>query len=122
MIVFTWDFLIDRWIFAHPTCSLQTSARLDQLCHLFGLTPFERQILLLCVGLLDLQFGALCAQLQWRPSRNHPSLGLAIALFPNTDPRVFSNQQPLQRWRLVEITPGYAMAQAPLRLSRMALK
>ncbi|MDJ0707756.1 MAG: AAA family ATPase [Leptolyngbyaceae cyanobacterium MO_188.B28] len=96
----------------------QTAASLNQLCHLFGLAPFERQILLLCAGLeLDLQFGALCAQLQGHSSRTYPTLGLAIALFPNADPRVFSNQQPLQRWRLVEITPGYAMAQAPLRLS-----
>lgn len=98
--------------------SLHPSPRLEKLCQLFGLVPFERQIILLCAGVeLDLQFGVLCAQLQGHPSRNYPSLGLAIALFSDADPRVFSNQQPLQRWQLVEMVPGYAMAHAPLRLN-----
>jgi len=103
---------------ASSETQLPSCTQLDRLCALFGLVPFERQIILLCAALeLDLQFGALCAQLQGHPSRNYPTLGLAIALFPEADLRVFSNQQPLQRWHLIDIVPGYALAQAPLRLN-----
>lgn len=98
--------------------SQNNSSWLDQLCTTFGLVPFERDIVLLCAGLeLDPQFGNLCAQIQGVPNRTYPTLGIAIAHLPEVDLRVFSDQAPLQRWRLIDMGQGYAQAQQPLRLS-----
>jgi hypothetical protein len=62
---------------------------LEQLCTLFSLSPFERDILLLCVGMeLDPNFELLCANAQGNRERNYPTLGLALSV---------CTQQPLER-------------------------
>ena len=46
----------------------------------FGLSDFERDILLLCAGIeLDARFPALCAAAQADAGRPYPSFGLALA-------------------------------------------
>ncbi|MFW5779508.1 MAG: hypothetical protein ACOCXU_05720 [Coleofasciculus sp.] len=56
---------------------------LTQLCQIFGLSGFERDLLLLCAGMeLDEQWGALCAEAQGEAQQNYPTFGLAWASHP----------------------------------------
>ena len=53
---------------------------LDILCSAFGMTSFERDILLLCAGIeLESDFSSLCASAQGDHARRYPTFGLALA-------------------------------------------
>ncbi|MGF1987336.1 MAG: ATP-binding protein [Nostoc sp. ZfuVER08] len=96
---------------------LPTSA-LANLCRLFYLTEFERDILLLCTALeIDPTLGQLCAKLQGNPQLNYPTLALALTTFPQASLSVVSGQNPLQSWKLIEIGTGFTLTQAPLRIN-----
>ena len=52
------------------TEAMPAPAALDTLCAAFGLSPFERDVLLLCAGMeLDSAFPALCAAAQGHRAR-----------------------------------------------------
>ena len=74
----------------------------------FGLTAFERDVLLLCVAMeLDARLPALCAGAQDDPARPFPTFGLALALFEEPDWAALAPARPLRYWRLIEIhQPG----------------
>ncbi|MGE5335050.1 MAG: ATP-binding protein, partial [Nitrososphaerota archaeon] len=60
-----------------PAMPGKRPAALQRLCAVFGLSPFERDVLLLCAGIeLDGGFAALCASAQGDPSRPWPTFGL----------------------------------------------
>jgi SpoVK/Ycf46/Vps4 family AAA+-type ATPase len=103
-----------------PTQSIPSA--LEQLCTLFSLSPFERNILLLCVGMeLDPKFAFLCADAQGNRERNYPTLGLALSVLPNTHWSVLASQSPLQRWQLIEIGKEQTLTQSPLRIDKRIL-
>ncbi|MEH1993131.1 ATP-binding protein [Nostoc sp.] len=104
-----------------PETILPTSA-LANLCRLFSLTEFERDILLLCTAVeIDSSLAQLCAQLQENPQLNHPTLALALTTFPQASWAVLSPQNPLQSWRLMEISTGVTLTQSCLRINRRIL-
>lgn len=96
-----------------------TSA-LTQLCLKFNLSSFERDILLLCVGMeIEPNFQSLCAKAQGNsPNKNYPTLSLALAVFSGASWGVLSPQSPLQYWQLLQIEPGLILTQSPLRLDK----
>ncbi len=99
----------------------ETSA-LHQICTLFNLSPFERDILLLCLGCeLDPYFPLLCAEAQENPEQNYPTLGLAVSALLGGSWNVLSAQNPLQHWGLIEIGTGLLLTQSPIRLDRRIL-
>ncbi|MGB3838084.1 MAG: ATP-binding protein [Rhodanobacter sp.] len=73
-----------------------------------GLSAFERDLLLLCVGMeLDTRFPALCAQAQHDPAKPYPTFALAFAVLDAPSWDALSPQRPLRYWRLLEIhQPG----------------
>jgi len=81
---------------------------LAMLAERLGLSPFERDLLLLCIGMeLDTRFPALCAQAQHDPSRPYPTFALAFAVLDAPSWDALSPQRPLRYWRLLEIhQPG----------------
>ena len=82
-----------------------TPPALEILARRFGLSPFERDVLLLAVGAeLDTRIGTLCARGQDDPTRPHPTLALAMALFDDPTWDVLSPERPLRYWRLIEIS------------------
>jgi hypothetical protein len=82
----------------------ETPPALEILARRFGLSPFERDVLLLAVGVeLDTRIGALCARGQDDATRPHPTLALAMALFDDPTWDVLSPERPLRYWRLIEI-------------------
>ncbi len=69
-----------------------------------ALTPFERDLLLLCASLeLDTAFASLCARAQ-DPARPYPTFALALGALPDPAWEALSPERPLRYWRLIEIT------------------
>jgi hypothetical protein len=95
---------------------------LDSLCGAFGLSPFERAVLLLCAGMeLDSSFAARCASAQGDARRAYPTFGLALAALPHPHWSALAPQAPLRRFKLVEPAGGELLAQSPLRIDERVL-
>jgi len=70
----------------------------------FGLSDFESNVLLLCIGMeLDTRIAGLCAKAQDDPNKPYPTFALAMALFDDPAWDVVSAQRPLRYWKLIEI-------------------
>ncbi|MFP2905194.1 ATP-binding protein [Pyxidicoccus sp. 3LFB2] len=86
------------------------------LCEVFGLEPFERDVLLLCAGMeLDARFPALCARAQGDSQRPFPSFALALAALPDAHWDALTPQAALRHWDLVTVGPSVPFTHAPLR-------
>jgi ATPase family associated with various cellular activities (AAA) len=88
------------------------------LARRLGLTEFEQQILLLCLGMeLDPGIAALCARCQGDPARPFPTFALAFSIFENPSWDALSPERPLRYCRLLEINQpaGQALTVSPLR-------
>ncbi len=74
----------------------------------FGLSDFERDILLLCAALeLDPNMGALCAASQGNAARAYPTFALAFQAIGEPSWDALSPHRPLRYLRLLEINqPG----------------
>jgi hypothetical protein len=95
---------------------------LDRITGRFDLSPFERDVLLLCAGQeLDAAFPALCAAAHGDPRRDHPSFGLALAILPGADWGALTPAAPLRRWQLVQVEPGRDLTRSPLRIDERVL-
>jgi hypothetical protein len=70
----------------------------------FGLSPFEQNILLLCIAPeLDTQIPSLCAQAQDNFNWAYPTFALALTCFEQPTWDALSPERPLRYWRLLEI-------------------
>ncbi|MGG6268102.1 ATP-binding protein [Leptolyngbya sp. AN03gr2] len=95
---------------------------LERLCSIFGLSEFERNVLLLCAGVeLDASFSPLCAAAQDDQQRTYPTFSLALAALPNAHWSALTPAAPLRRWRLVEIGAGNHLTTSPLRIDERVL-
>jgi hypothetical protein len=101
--------------------ALPQPAALDALTAAFGLTRFERTLLLLCAGVeLDAEVGRLCADAQGDPTRPYPTFGLALAALPDAHWSALTPDAPLRRWRLLE-TGGAPLTRTPLQIDERVL-
>jgi len=76
---------------------------LQTLCSAFGLSRFERAVLLMCAGVeLDGRFSSLCGAAQGDPAKAFPTFSLALATLPEPHWSALTPVAPLRRWRLVE--------------------
>jgi SpoVK/Ycf46/Vps4 family AAA+-type ATPase len=99
-----------------------SSSALDALCTLFGLTTFERRIVLLCAGMeLDGDFANSCASSPGSGGNPWPSFGLALAAFPNAHWDALANNAPLRRWHIIEICGDGPLAHSRLRIDERIL-
>ncbi|MGF1497311.1 MAG: ATP-binding protein [Elainellaceae cyanobacterium] len=102
--------------------ALTPPAALTQLCTQFQLSPFERDILLLCAGMeLDASFPLLCAEAQGDLQRPYPTFSLALAIFTSKHWNAIAPHKPLRHWRLIEVGPGAALTLSPLRIDERVL-
>ena len=91
---------------------------LGRLATAFGLTPFERDIVVLCAGVeLDGRFASLVGDLL---GVRAPTFGLALSVLPDAHWSAVTPQAPLRRWRLVELTSA-GITDASLRLDERIL-
>ncbi|MGH7060019.1 MAG: hypothetical protein ACREFH_06520 [Stellaceae bacterium] len=92
------------------------------LCEIFGLTPFERDVLLLCAGVeLEGRFAEACAAAQRDPKRTSPSFSLALSALPGAHWSAVTRDRPLRHWRMVEVLPGETLVGSALRIDERIL-
>ncbi|HSL00273.1 MAG TPA: ATP-binding protein [Rubrobacteraceae bacterium] len=95
---------------------------LETLCAAFGLSAFERAVLLACAGVeLDSTFAGRCAAAQGDARRTCPTFGLVLAALPEAHWSALSPASALRRWRLVEVGAGETLTTSPLRISERVL-
>ena len=107
-----------------PQLGNASPARLDALCSTFGLSGFERAILLLTAGVeLDAQFASACAAANGDPSRAYPTFSLGLAALPEPHWSAITPSRPLRYWRLIECSaqPVTPLLTAPLRIDERVL-
>lgn len=94
-------------------------APIDTLCRAFGLTPFERDVLLLCAGVeLDADCASLVARLQ---DGGPPTFALALAALPEAHWSALLPTGPLRHWRLIEVGSGPSLVGSTLGIDERIL-
>lgn len=94
-------------------------AALDTLSGVFGLTPFENDILLLCAGRdLDSGFGVVCEEVQ---GNAHPTFSMALAALRDPHWSAIMPSAPLRYWHLIEVGAGESLTHSPLRIDERIL-
>ena len=95
---------------------------LETLCRLFGLSSFERAILLMCAGIeLDSKFAGIYTKANGDARRDYPTFGLALAALPEVHWSALSPDAPLRRWRLIELRSGSDLTHSPLHIDERVL-
>lgn len=105
---------------ATPAATIVPNSALAQIASNFALSPFERDLLLLCAAVeLDGDSAALCAEAN--NGQAAPTFSLALAALPGAHWDALSPARPLRRWHLLELGPGTALTNSPLRIAEPAL-
>ncbi len=95
---------------------------IDRLSAIFGLSAFERDLLLLCAGAeMDGKLNELCGRLTGNAQRGCPTFALAMSMLANPEWGAVSPWGPLRRYRLVEIDARQGLATASMRINERAL-
>jgi hypothetical protein len=93
---------------------------LEYLVASFGLSPFERDVLLLCAGIeLDARFAALCRDAQG--GRHGPTFSLALAALDEAHWSALAPTSALRYWKMIEVGPGDGLVTSPLRIDERVL-
>ncbi|MCX6028842.1 MAG: ATP-binding protein [Chloroflexi bacterium] len=107
---------------AELAAAMPAAPTLETLAATFGLSPFERDLLLLCAGVeLDARFGELAALAHRDPAKTYVTFSLALAALPDGHWSALSPDGPLRHWRLIEVGAGNALTASPLRIDERAL-
>jgi len=102
--------------------AMPAPAAIDHLTDCFGLSAFERDVLLLCAGMeMDAQFAATCENATGEPGRHGATFGLALAMVPAPHWSALAPVSPLRRWRFVEIDDSFGVARGRLRIDERIL-
>ncbi|MFE7757825.1 ATP-binding protein [Streptomyces sp. NPDC057429] len=97
-------------------------AALDALVACFGLSPFERQIVLLAAAAeLDPTTAARCASACGDPERAYPTFSLSLAALGDPHWSALTPVAPLRRWRIVELDDETRLTTSRLRLDERIL-
>ncbi|MFL6301905.1 MAG: ATP-binding protein [Candidatus Sulfotelmatobacter sp.] len=93
---------------------------LDCIARFFGLSSFERDVLVLCTGTeLESRFGVACAEAQKDPRLESPTFSLALAALPDAHFSALRPNGPLRYWRLVEV--GTSLLRSPMKIDERIL-
>jgi ATPase family associated with various cellular activities (AAA)/Winged helix domain, variant len=93
---------------------------LQRITVTFRLSPFERDVLLMCAGVeLDAWFAAACRGAQ--DDRATPTFSLALAALSGAHWSALTPNAPLRYWRLIEVGAGEGLVTSPLRVDERIL-
>jgi AAA+ superfamily predicted ATPase len=97
-------------------------AAIDALAQTFGLSRFERDVLLLAAGVeMDAGLAERCGEALGQPQRSWATFGLALAALPDPHWSALAPVAPLRRWRLVEVDESVGLASARLQVDERVL-
>ena len=98
------------------------AAAIDTLAQRFDLSPFERELLLLCAGVeMDARLARLCAEAEAQPQRPWATFGLALGALAEPHWSAITPIRPLRRWRLIEIDETANLTTARLKIDERVL-
>ncbi|PVM82183.1 ATP-binding protein [Caulobacter endophyticus] len=90
---------------------------IDLIADRFSLSPFERDLLLLCAGVeLDAGFAEAV-----RVAGGPPSFGFALATLPGAHWSAITPTGPLRYWRLIDFATGQPVTTASIRIDERIL-
>lgn len=102
--------------------SLDPPAAIERMATIFGLSPFERDVVLLASGVeMDSKLAGYVSELLGRESRGTITFSLALATLPDPHWSALAPTAPLRRYRLVEVEGERGVTNAPLRIDERAL-
>ncbi|MCB1057288.1 MAG: ATP-binding protein, partial [Acidobacteria bacterium] len=105
----------------HRAVLAQRRPALTALAETFGLSPFERDVLLLAAGPeLDGSFARVLVDGDDTGGRRAPSFSLALEKLPDAHWSALSPSAPLRRWRMLETT-GDSLTGGALRIDERIL-
>jgi hypothetical protein len=95
---------------------------IDRITEVFGLSRFERDLLLLCAGVeMSSRLALRCADMQGTPQKPLASFGLAMSMLPEAHWSALTAARPLRRFRMIEAQPGGNLTSAPVRIDERIL-
>lgn len=95
---------------------------IEQICQIFRLSTFERDVLLLCAGMeFDSTWGMLCGEAQGNPELSGPTFALAFSVLEGGYWAAMAPNAPLRRWRLIEVGIGDTVTASILRIDERIL-
>lgn len=107
---------------ASARAALPDAGTVESLAATFGLSPFERDLLLLCAGVeLDPKLGALCAATLPGTTGAQVTFALALAALDGGHWSALAPTRPLRHWRLIEVGEGDPLVTSPLRIDERIL-
>jgi SpoVK/Ycf46/Vps4 family AAA+-type ATPase len=102
--------------------AMPSPAAIDVLVDAFGLSAFERDILLLCAGAeMDGALAALCQDANETTRQPGVTFGLALARLADPHWSALAPIRPLRMWRLVELRDERAMSMSRLSIDERVL-
>ncbi len=102
--------------------ALPAPAAIDVLATSFGVSLFERDLLLLCAGVeMDAELAHLCGEVQGHPQRPHATFSLALSQLEASHWSALTPIGPLRRWRLLEVDDNTGLAGGRLRIDERIL-
>ena len=105
-----------------PVWECEDAPAIDQIAAIFGLSAFERDLLLLCAGAeMDGKLNELCGRLTGDAQRSCPTFALAMSTLANPEWSAVSPWGPLRRYRLLDIDPRQGLVAAPMRINERTL-
>ncbi|MFD8781048.1 ATP-binding protein [Kitasatospora sp. NPDC059599] len=100
----------------------QPATALDAVTASFGLTPFERDVLVLTSApAIDPTAAARCAAAGGDPGRAYPTFSLALAALDQPHWSALTPVGPLRRFRLIELDDETALTASRLRIDERVL-
>lgn len=97
-------------------------AAIDALTEIFQLSPFERELLLLCAGVeMDSALAARCAEVSGRAPRAVVTFSLAMSVLHDAHWSALAPSSALRRFRLIEMETGQGLTLAPIRIDERIL-
>jgi hypothetical protein len=100
----------------------EAAPAITQLVELFDLSPFERDLLLLCAGVeMDSELATRCAEGQSTAQKPYVTFGLAMASLNAPHWSAFTPSRPLRRFRFLELAGNGGLTTSPLRIDERIL-
>jgi hypothetical protein len=107
---------------ARDEASKARPAAIDVLAETFGLSVFEREVVLLCAGVeLDSELAARCAEVAGRQQRSPVTFSLALSALREPHWSALAASAPLRRYRLINVDAEHGLTQAALHVDERVL-
>jgi AAA+ superfamily predicted ATPase len=100
---------------------MESPAAIMKICNLFGLSEFERKILVLCAGLeLDSNIAATLSK-KGASGSPLPTFSLCMSVFRDAHWSAFLPESPLRHWYLIELLRSDLLTLSPIKINESVL-